>query len=246
MKLTALRRTDAQAFAPIEAVFDAPGGTIGRSPENHLALAAAPGAICRVQAVLRVSETDCRLLNLSNMGPVSINGQPLARDQEAAVRHGDEVAIGAYVLRAEDDKAVAAAPVQVEPQAEPQAQAEEPAPDVFGDLFGPGTLPVGGLPDGSTHPFDMRSAAARNPEDPLAQLSRDSARLDTAPRDPLHMFGGPDADSVEHVFSDPTPTTLPSRGPLAAYREDPIGDTLGRAAQREDGIVPSSRPSSSR
>lgn len=166
MKLTALRRTDEQAFAPVQAEFDVPGGTIGRGRENRLVLADEPGAICRVQAILRVSDTACYLVNLSGMGAVSVNGQAVARDQEVVVRHGDEVAIGAYVLQANDDAGAAIPP-------------PEPAPDVFSDLIGPGTLPVGSAPDVSAHPFDMASASPRNPEDPLAQH-----------RDDVHEHGG--------------------------------------------------------
>jgi FHA domain-containing protein len=220
MKLTALRRTDDQAFAPIQADFDVPGGTIGRGRENRLVLDDEPGAMCRVQAVLRISDTACYLANLSGMGGVSVNGHVVAPNQETVVRHGDEVTIGAYVLHADDAVALPPQP--------------EPAPDVFGDLIGPGTLPVGSAPDVGAHPFDMASAATRNPEDPLAQLPRDDMPLSGTGGDPLRMFGGADADKTGHVFSDTTPTTLPSHGPLAPYGGDPIGDTLGRPAHEGD------------
>lgn len=102
MRLTTVHRTDDQAFAPVQATFDAPGGTIGRGLENMLVLADEPGSICRVQALVRVDESGCRLLNLSGMGFVAINGQPLAPEKETALHDGDEVRIGAYVLHAQE------------------------------------------------------------------------------------------------------------------------------------------------
>ncbi|WP_454688483.1 FHA domain-containing protein [Achromobacter aloeverae] len=211
MKLTAIRRTDDLPFAPIEAEFPAPGGTIGRGRENRLVLDETPGALCRVQALVRVGDSACWLANLSDMAGVSINGEPLACEQEAALRHGDEVTIGAYVLHADDAAAMAAAP----------------EPDIFGDLFGPGTLPVGAAPDVSAHPFDMASAAGRNPEDPLAQLGHGDTVFGDKRGDPLAMFPDPDGRHVDHVFTDATPSTLHGEDPLASLRDDPIGGTIG-------------------
>src|SRR5690606_10208732 len=68
----------------------------------------------------------------------------------------------------------------------PQADA---ASDPFSDLFGPGTLPVGSVPDVSAHPFDLESAQVRNPEDPLRQLPRGDANVRGPLRDPLDALG---------------------------------------------------------
>jgi FHA domain-containing protein len=214
MKLTAVRRTDEEAFSPVQANFEAPGGTIGRGLENLLVLADQPGNLCRVQAMVRVHDTACYLVNLSSMSSVSVNGQALAREQEVVLRHGDEVAIGAYVLHADDANALAVAPA--------------PAPDIFNDLMGPGTLPVGTAPDVSAHPFDMASAASRNPEDPLAHLDKGDMGFSNRPRDPLGMFSNPDNVHVHHVFSDSTPSTMHGHDPLAQLNDDPIASTLGR------------------
>lgn len=108
MKLTAMRSqqgSDQSAlhvgtFTPVLIDFQAPGGTIGRSPENKLILPDDKGALCRVQAVVRISGDDCYLVNLSDMAQVSINGCVLGRDQEAPLHDGDEIAIGSYTLNA--------------------------------------------------------------------------------------------------------------------------------------------------
>ncbi|ALM85926.1 FHA domain-containing protein [Bordetella sp. N] len=245
MKLTAIRRIDESTFAAAQADFAAPGGTIGRGRENRLVLEDQPGGLCRVQAMVRVSDTASWLVNLSSMANVSINGDPLAPEQETALRHGDEVAIGLYVLLAEDPMAdavvsgaalatpVAAMPGAIIAPAQALAAEAEPAPavDIFSDLMGPGTLPVGSAPDLSAHPFDMTSAAGRNPEDPLSQLDPRHTGFDGPSRDPLSMFPNPDDRHVDHVFTDARPSTLHGEDPLARLNDDPIASTLGRQGQ---------------
>lgn len=346
MRLTVQPRSDEPGSAPLSAVFQAPGGTLGRSADNHLVLPDNDRGICRIQAALRISDGACYLVNLSGMSRVSINGRAITRDQEVPLAPGDELAIGPYTLKAEDpDAPMATAPAAmaaaaataaasaqaappepdpllespllegadltppdthtvhpasppsytapevsktpdtyIEPTPAPPAQASDtlpasPAPetretagnapepaqplpeppaafpsaparfdapfadldpplaaepqapqsdpaDVFSDLFGPGTLPVGSVPDVSAHPFDLESAQARNPEDPLSQLPRGDANVRGPLRDPLDMLGSPDADSADSVFSDQTPSTLPSHDPLDPHRSDPVTDTL--------------------
>ncbi|MDM9559501.1 FHA domain-containing protein [Bordetella petrii] len=393
MKLTVLQRHDDPGFSPISAIFHAPGGTLGRSADNHLTLPDAERAICRVQAAVRISGDACYLVNLSGMSQVSINGRAVSRDQEVPLSPGDELAIGPYRLRADDPAApaeaiaavgaaaAAAAPTDVlaepdpllespllddvdltppatrpaPPEAPPAAIAaaapqapvadtaglppvdipaahlpaadlpplelrpehydaprardaayddldtaaapaqasggaadrQPPAPrlpdlpsldlesdddappatsraaarppvqpaapgpldapfgdmeplaaepatpqsdpsDVFSDLFGPGTLPVGSVPDVSAHPFDLDSAQSRNPEDPLRQLPRGDANVAGPLRDPLDALASPDSDDAHNVFSDQTPSTLPAHDPLAPHRSDPVSDTLNR------------------
>jgi len=362
MRLTVLPRRDDPGFAPLSAVFQAPGGTLGRSADNHLALPDSERGICRIQAALRISDGACYLVNLSGMSSVSVNGRAITRDQEVPLAPGDELAIGPYTLRAEDPAApvidatvaagAAAAPepdpllespllegVDLTPPdthtihqasspehaapdtaSEPFRQVElppppvsdtlresdtEPAPsqalgteppppqvpdsrrvsdtepspsrapdasllpaapqpepfpsaptqsdapfgdldpplaaepqsnpaDVFSDLFGPGTLPVGSVPDVSAHPFDLESAQARNPEDPLRQLPRGDANVRGPMRDPLDMLGSPDSDDANSVFSDQTPSTLPAHDPLDQHRSDPVTDTLSPRPRDDD------------
>jgi FHA domain-containing protein len=226
MKLTVNRRTDAQPFRAAQAVFLAPGGTIGRAAENQLTLPDEPGGICRVQAAMRYRDGAWRLANLSGMSAVLVNGQAIGAAQELLLENGDEVEIGAYVLHVVDDAADAA-----------NTQASAAQGDVFSDLIGPGTLPVASLSELSVHPFDMDSAASRNPDDPLAHLPKDEWHADNGPRDPLALF--PDTGhEADHEFSDPTPAILPDSDPLASRRADPISDTLrrrgGNDAMRDD------------
>ena len=257
MKVTVQQRPeDSSLIQAWSVTFQAPGGTLGRSTDNHLTLPSPKNDIGRIQAALRITEDDCYLQNLSSMSHVSINGRPILKDQEVPLAHGDELIIGPYTLKTEDPNAPAsieAAPLSsglttLEVQ-HTDACVNEPDPlwessllndvevtpdttlqtsnqDVFGDLFGPGTLPVGSVPDVSVHPFDIASAQHRNPEDPLQHVPHGDADVTGPLRDPLELLNAHDNDDGHNVFSDSTPSTLPSDDPLAPHRLDPMRDTL--------------------
>ncbi|SSW62166.1 FHA domain-containing protein [Achromobacter agilis] len=221
MKLTVFQHSGDPAFEPIHAVFAAPGGTVGRSPDNHLVLPDPARAICRVQAAIRISGPDNGfLLNLSAMSTVSVNGQVVVQDQEVPLNPGDEVEIGGYRLRADASASSTAA----------TAAAAAADDDVFADLIGPGTLPVGSAPDVSTHPFDLDSAQARNAEDPLQHLPPGDAAVSRPVTDPLALFDAP-GDGSPSIFSDGTPSALPAHDPLADHRDHPVEDALGSGRQ---------------
>lgn len=224
MKLIVFQRAGDPAFDPIHAVFTAPGATIGRSLDNHLALPDPTRTICRVQAAIRVNDADAGfVLNLSSMSAVSVNGQALARDQEVPLNPGDELQIGDYRLRADTGAPEAAA-------ATTSVVADD---DIFSDLIGPGTLPVGSAPDVSTHPFDLDSAQARNPEDPLRHLPPGDGAVASALTDPLALFDAP-GDGTPSIFSDGTPSALPADDALAEHRAHPVDDALGRPRESAD------------
>jgi FHA domain-containing protein len=227
MKLIVNRRIDAQPFTAAEAVFLAPGGTIGRGAENHLALPDAAGGLCRVQAAVRHGDDGWRLANLSAMSAVSVNGQAIPPTHDQLLENGDEVAIGPYVLHVGTVGTQADAPA---------AQA-----DVFSDLIGPGTLPVASMSELAVHPFDMESAVSRNPENPLAQLPDSGWRHDEGQRDPLALFPD-DSHGAHHALSDPTPAMLPADDPLASRRFDPIADTLRQGAGGGNGAMRDNTP----
>ncbi|WP_447922555.1 FHA domain-containing protein [Achromobacter aegrifaciens] len=225
MKLTVFQHAGDPAFEPIHAVFTTPGGTVGRSLDNQLALPDPARTLCRVQAAIRVSDADAGfLLNLSDMSTVSVNGQALARDQEVPLNPGDELQIGNYRLRTESD-------LRDAETAAPAAVADD---DIFSDLIGPGTLPVGSAPDVSTHPFDLDSAQARNPEDPLRHLPPGDGAVARAPTDPLTLFDTP-GDGTPSIFSDGTPSALPDHDALAEHRAHPVNDALSRPRDSGDG-----------
>ncbi|MFJ0978068.1 FHA domain-containing protein, partial [Bordetella bronchiseptica] len=232
MMLTLIVRNPEPGASARRADFHAPGGTLGRDAENCLALPAAPGQLCRVQAALRADAQGWRLHNLSGMAAVHINDAALAPGAVRAIQAGDTLRVGAHTLEVSGPDAPDARPAAL-PEAAADTPADAPrrgqagagaAEDIFSGLFGPGTLPVGGIADAATHPFDLDSAQARNAADPLAHLPAGDAAVSRPAGDPLALFDAPHGGA--DVFADATPSALPAHDPLAPLRADPVRDTL--------------------
>jgi FHA domain-containing protein len=172
MRWTVIEHAGAPVTSGPSALLAAPGGTIGRSPDNHLVLPDEQRQISRLQATVRFDDDGVAVLrNMSAVLPISVNGQTLRHEQEARVADGDRVAIGSYVLEAASAHravSVAAAPapsllppppppppsppvpMDVQPSTNPMAAHSmgallpaSSASDVFSDLFGEGALPIG-------------------------------------------------------------------------------------------------------
>jgi FHA domain-containing protein len=99
MRLTAISQYASEDFLPFSVDFEAPGGTIGRCAGNRMVLPSPAHDICRLQAILRVSDTAWHLTNMSAMTSVSVNGRSVPLASEVVLRAGDTLAIGPYVLR---------------------------------------------------------------------------------------------------------------------------------------------------
>ncbi|MDP9882222.1 FHA domain-containing protein [Variovorax boronicumulans] len=108
------------------ALLAAPGGTIGRSPDNHLVLPDEHRQISRLQATVRFDDEGAAVVrNMSAVLPISVNGRTLRHEEESRVALGDRVTIGSYVLEAASASqapppAIAEAPI-TEPLTEPPA-----------------------------------------------------------------------------------------------------------------------------
>ncbi len=83
----------------ITARFDAVGGTVGRSDSNTLALPDPRRHISRLQAEVVCKDGRYTLRNAGNANPISVNDTSLAPGASSPIVHGDELQIGAYVLR---------------------------------------------------------------------------------------------------------------------------------------------------
>jgi len=165
-----------------------PGGTIGRSPDNHLVLPDEQRQISRLQATVRFEPEGAVVLrNMSAVLPITVNRQVLNHNEEARISDGDRVAIGGYVLQAQQQaEAVAQAPsmplpsttpptlAPISPPAPPPVAAPFPATapampaagggDVFADLFGAGALPIGAAgPSAAQAPADVDRATTVAP-----------------------------------------------------------------------------------
>ena len=200
MRWTVIEHAGKPVASGPSALLAAPGGTIGRSPDNHLVLPDEQRQISRLQATVRFDEDGSAVLrNMSAVLPISVNGQTLVHEQEARVADGDRVAIGSYVLEAASAQravpAVVAAPPPPPspppslppPASMPAPQPFAPAPassapidallpassgsDVFSDLFGEGALPIGETqPTVAMPPMPMPRAPVPPPPSPAVQV----------------------------------------------------------------------------
>jgi FHA domain-containing protein len=169
MRWTVIEHAGRPVASGPSALLSAPGGTIGRSPDNHLVLPDEQRQISRLQATVRFDDKGVAVLrNMSAVLPIGINGRTLQHEHESPVADGDRVTIGNYVLEAASGhRAVTvapsapvvptptptpppAAPVRDVPVANAMTQAPmdsllpaAPVSDVFSDLFGAGALPIG-------------------------------------------------------------------------------------------------------
>jgi FHA domain-containing protein len=167
MRWTVIEHAGKPVTSGPSALLAAPGGTIGRSPDNHLVLPDEQRQISRLQATVRFDEQGVEVLrNMSAVLPISVNGRTLQHEEESPVADGDRVTIGSYVLEAASGHRMAAAapvaammpmpsppaaaPMRDVPAAGTMAQAPmdsllpaAPVSDVFSDLFGAGALPIG-------------------------------------------------------------------------------------------------------
>lgn len=220
--------------------FTEPGGTIGRCPGNHLLLSEDVD-VGRIQAVVRIRNDDCSLMNVSSHTEMRLNGRQLPMMQEMPFVQGDTLTIGAYTLQADTLAPPAAAVVvadTIQPGPEPDITAQDAqdiqdTSDIFKELLeGPGVLPVG-LPaeTNGLHPFELDSQAPRNHPDPM-RLQDNQHRLPDY-ESAHERFNTEPGQHDSHIFSDPAPSTLNLQDPLAPQRKSLIDEALAHGHSSE-------------
>ncbi|KIG09599.1 type VI secretion system-associated FHA domain protein TagH [Caballeronia concitans] len=85
---------------PLAATFDTEGGTVGRAVTNRLVLDDAERTVSRLHVQIVWRDGRYRLIDRGS-NPALVNGAPLDPGQDVPLKHGDEVQIGGYQLRAE-------------------------------------------------------------------------------------------------------------------------------------------------
>jgi FHA domain-containing protein len=101
LTLLAVSLNDQALSRPITASFDTTGGTIGRADHCTMALPDPERFISRKQAEIAFVGNGYTVRNVGAANPITVAQRTLAAGEAAPLRHGDEVRIGGYLLRAE-------------------------------------------------------------------------------------------------------------------------------------------------
>jgi len=248
-----VRQLGAQPPAePIFAEFDEMGGSIGRSEGNTLMLPDEKRYISRTQAAIAYRAGSYLLRDLGSATPTLVNGNAVGNGNEVALKGGDEIRIGDYVL------AVSGAPAAAElagdpfadllPPAAPKAAVPErhaaparvvqPFDDPFASPPAPAKAPAsqhGGIPQ-DFDPFADLVPAPGAPAQPHADLN-----LGSAPDQSLDaLFGLKGGGDWDPLASSGSLSEAPAAGaagldPLAAFA--PEAEPPRAPAQRDDAAM---------
>lgn len=240
---------------PLLGLFDARGGTIGRSEANTLALPDPERRLSRLQAEVSSGAEGYVIRNAGSTAAMLLNGRSLAPGDSALLAHRDELRLGGYVLRvlledAATGPGAAGAHVAVDARSgafdpggdartDPRFMAARPAAgraiadpgNPFADLVsapggGGGASPAGPIDD----PFSFLGAAepsqARSPARPTSR----PAAAAPAPRAVLPDDFDPFADLGEpRAAPSPVDAGMPHPGAPVDLLAS-VGAGSGRAA----------------
>ncbi|MGQ7932626.1 type VI secretion system-associated FHA domain protein TagH [Paraburkholderia sp. D1E] len=198
---------NAAAPEAIERKFEVDGGTIGRSTDNDLVLPDPDKLISRAHARIEFRDGSFLIQDVGS-NPSVLNGRPLGGSRQARLTHGDDLAVGEYLL-------------SVVVQAEAPAAVAAPSPVAAGDGLDDLLGSCGGVPL----------------PDPLALPPRlDALQIGSGPADdplgldgPLNPHAGPLADALfERPSLARTPGYSGSMGTHAAPESLPFtGASMG-------------------
>ncbi|HEX7912676.1 MAG TPA: type VI secretion system-associated FHA domain protein TagH [Paraburkholderia sp.] len=195
----------APVATPLERKFGMDGGTIGRSSDNDLVLEDPDKLISRAHARIEFRDGNFLLQDVGS-NPSVLNGKPLGGSRQARLTHGDDLAVGEYVLSVIEQ---AEAPVSAAAPVAPVA-----AGTTLDDLLGaPGVAP---LPDPLARPpgLDKLQIGSGPADDPLGLSG------------PLVPNAGPLADVLFGGASiQPAPGYTGSMGTAAAPESLPFATT---------------------
>jgi type VI secretion system protein len=199
---------NAAAPEAIERRFGVDGGTIGRSTDNDLVLPDPDKLISRAHARIEFREGSFLIQDVGS-NPSVLNGRPLGGSRQARLTHGDDLAVGEYLLSV---VVQADAPAVVAASSSPL-----PARRGLDDLLGSGgALP---LPDPLALPpgLDALQIGSGPADDPLGLNG------------PLNSHAGPLADALfERPSLERTPGYSGSMGTHAAPESLPFsGASMG-------------------
>jgi FHA domain-containing protein len=185
---------------PLSASLTPAGLSIGRGGENELSLPDAERLVSRQQAKIEAAHDGSHVItNVSHSNSFLINDFELVPGQQAALKSGDELRMGRFVILVSDRQPAASASATVQPCPEGSAvgalsgsstldplsgfgveDPDDPLGMGLATGFRPSSFPPpvvypagkpGQIPE-DFNPFDLPSAAGRNTDDPFAEIAR--------------------------------------------------------------------------
>ncbi|MBL8288636.1 MAG: type VI secretion system-associated FHA domain protein TagH [Rubrivivax sp.] len=213
LTLLAVSLNDQALTRPITARFDTAGGTIGRADHSTMALPDPERYISRKQAEIAFVGNGFTIRNVGAANPITVAQRTLGAGEAAPLKHGDEVRIGGYLLRADCPPVAAAGPALSRASA---AGAPVARPRSSGDIDA--TIVSGARPPAA--PFAQGSAFTPAPLSPAPFTP-----TPFAPSAPL-ADDNPFADLLGPSASSPAAATPPVGAGSAAPADDPFADLM--------------------
>jgi FHA domain-containing protein len=197
LRLQATSFSNQPVLQPLDAEFDELGGSIGRSEGNTLILPDEKRYISRTQASISCRSGTYYLRDDGSASPTFVNGSPVGNGNEVALRDGDELRIGEYVLVAH------------------VGGAASDLSDPFADL-----LPKSAGAQPAPAPYAAPAARPKDPfDDPfeLPPAGPSAASPGVIPQD-----FDPFADLMPHAASKAAPQVLPGLTPAPGGNVDDL------------------------
>jgi FHA domain-containing protein len=201
IKISVVSYNNETPTAPLSALFGPDGASIGRSNDNFLVLQDPKRYVSRVQASVKSDGTNHAIVNLSQANPILVNGEEIAMGQDVALKFGDEIQIGLYLLKAES----------------PVAQAQNTAPLASAasmETFAapaPAVVPVIPKAQSTVHadplPLDLNNLGGAN-DDPFADLLGGAVNVPANPPVVAPVVAPP-PPTAKHVDIAPTSASDP-------------------------------------
>ncbi|MGZ8157097.1 MAG: FHA domain-containing protein, partial [Burkholderiales bacterium] len=225
LRIQAITFNSRPLASPVATEFDERGGTIGRAADSTLMLHDEKQYISRTHAMISFSGGSYVLRDLGSATPTFVNGAPVGKGNEIALRDGDEIRIGDYVFSVTEQPV--AGPIPEDPFADllpPSAPAGAPSQ--------PSPPPPIGQLDSMEDPFAVHQRRSAAPSasatsggipddfDPFAETTSPSqaAPAQQLPDDELGLGGStqPSVDSIFGLRAGESWDPLAPGNPLAA------------------------------
>ncbi len=248
LRIQANSYNDQPITQPLSAEFDEMGGSIGRSEGNTLMLPDEKRYISRTQASIGFRNGSYVLRDHGSATPSIVNDSPVGNGNEIALREGDVLRIGDYVLTVSTGSAA------VGSMADPFADLlppSQPAPTARSPASNAAKLPADPFDDPFAFPASAPASASSSAPasgviphdyDPFADLMPNPPPVSPPASDGLGLSGGSN-QTVDDLFGLKAPDTWDPLGPGSPLKAPDSFELGGAGADPFADLMPaSSRP----